>query len=110
MQENLFVNPSALIGFSSSGFCHTECFHRTGRIFSLESREIECHIRNQLLTNPELELLGNIGSQWFQWKAWYAQFVLPRPRVNIPRYGSRARLGRGYWVVMPFIQGNSERI
>ena len=67
-------------------------------ISAFESRQIQCHIylTSYLLTYFPEFIQGNIGSRLLSFKAWCAQFVLPRPRVNIPRYGPRAWLLRGY--------------
>ena len=42
--------------------------------------DAECHIINNLLNELARAVLGNIGPQ-----SW--QYVLPRPRANIPKYG-----------------------
>ena len=47
----------------------------------------ECHIINYLLTELARAVTGNIGPRSF----------LSRPRANIPQYGPRARLVRGYY-------------
>ena len=47
----------------------------------------ECHIINYLLTELARAVPGNIG----------ARSVLSRSRANIPQYGPRARLVRGYY-------------
>ena len=40
--------------------------------------------------------MGNIGPRSFLYGPRRARSVLPRPRANIPQYGPRARLVRGY--------------
>ena len=52
----------------------------------------ECHIINYLLTELARAVPGNIGPRSFL----YARSVLSQPRANIPQYGPRARLVRGY--------------
>ena len=49
----------------------------------------ECHIINYLLTELARAVLGNTGPWSF--------LSLSRPRANIPQYGPRARLVRGYY-------------
>jgi len=56
-----------------------------------------CHIINDLLTELARAILGNIGPRSFLYGPRCAWSVLPRPRANIPQYGPRARLVRGYY-------------
>ena len=57
----------------------------------------ECHIINYLLTELARAVPGNIGPRSFLYGPRWARSVLSRPRANIPRYGPRARLVRGYY-------------
>ena len=50
----------------------------------------ECHIINYLLAQLARAVPGNIGPRSFSYGP------SARPRANIPQYGSRARLVRGY--------------
>ena len=51
---------------------------------------------NYLLTEPAQAEPGNIGPRSFLFGPRCARSVLSRPRANIPQYGPRARLVRGY--------------
>ena len=57
----------------------------------------ECHIINYLLTELARAVPGNIGPRSFLYGPSAARSVLSRPRANIPQYGPRARLVRGYY-------------
>ena len=57
----------------------------------------ECHIINYLLTELARAVLGNIGPRSFLYGPRCARSVLSQPRANIPQYGPRARLVRGYY-------------
>ena len=57
----------------------------------------ECHIINYLLTELARAILGNIGPWSFLYRPRCARSILPRPRANIPQYGPRTRLVRGYY-------------
>ena len=57
----------------------------------------ECHIINYLLTEVARAVPGNIGPRSFSYVPRCARSVLSRPRANIPQYGPRARLVRGYY-------------
>ena len=58
---------------------------------------IECHIINYLLTELARAIPGNIGPRSFLYGPSTARSVLSRPWANIPQYGPRARLVRGYY-------------
>ena len=58
---------------------------------------IACHIINYLLTELARAVPGNIGPRSFSYGPSAARSVLSRPRANIPQYGPRARLVRGYY-------------
>ena len=58
---------------------------------------IRNHIINYLLTELARAVPGNIGPQSFLYGPRCARSVLSRPRANIPQYGPRARLVRGYY-------------
>ena len=62
--------------------------------------ETECHIINYLLTELARAVPGNIGPQSFLHGPRCARSVLSRPRANIPQYGPRARLVRGYYLII----------
>ena len=57
----------------------------------------ECHIINYLLTELARAVPGNIGPRSFLYGPSAARSVQKRPRANIPQYGPRARLVRGYY-------------
>ena len=57
----------------------------------------ECHIINYLLTELARALPGNIGPWSFSYELSAARSILSQPRANIPQYGPRARLVRGYY-------------
>ena len=59
--------------------------------------ETECHIINYLLTELARAVPGNIGPRSFLYGPRCARSVLSQPRANIPQYGPRARLVRGYY-------------
>ena len=61
----------------------------------------ECHIINYLLTELARALPGNIGPRSFLYGPRCARSVLSRSRANIPQYGPRARLVRGYYFKRP---------
>ena len=63
----------------------------TGRL------RLKSHIINYLLTELARAVLGNIGPRSFLYGPSAARSVLPRPWANIPQYGPRARLVRGYY-------------
>ena len=53
---------------------------------------------NKLLTNRVCSgRAGDIGPRSFSYGPRCARSVLSRPRANIPQYGTRARLVRGYY-------------
>ena len=54
----------------------------------------ECRIMNYLQTSFARVAQGNIGPRYFLDGPLYARSVLPRLQVNIPQYGSHARLVR----------------
>ena len=58
----------------------------------------ECHIINYLLTELARAVPGNIGTRSFLYGPRCAKSLLSRPRTNIPQYGPRARLVRGYYI------------
>ena len=62
----------------------------------------ECHIINYLLTELARAVPGNIDPRSFLYGPRCARSVLSRPRANIPQYGPRARLVRGYYDVFIF--------
>ena len=57
----------------------------------------ECHIINYLLTELAWAVPGNIDPRSFSYGPRCARSVLSRPRANIPQYGPRTRLVRGYY-------------
>ena len=57
----------------------------------------ECHIINYLLTKLAWAVPGNIDPRSFLYGPRCTRSVLSRPRANIPQYGHRARLVRGYY-------------
>ena len=67
----------------------------------------ECHIINHLLIELAQAILGNIGPRLFSYGPRCAWSVLSRPLANIPQYGPRARLGRGYYYVANLILSKS---
>ena len=70
---------------------HQKCILLSGK---------ECHIINYLLTELAQAVPGNTGPRSF----------LSQPRANIPQYGPRTRLVRGYYCP-PHVgyHGSSER-
>ena len=56
----------------------------------------ECHIMNYLLTELARAVPGNISPQSFSHRPRCTRSVLSQPRANIPQYGPRTRLVRGY--------------
>ena len=65
----------------------------------------ECHIINYLLTELARAVPGNIGPRSFLYGPRFARSVLSRPRANIPQYGPRARLVRGYYYMASSASG-----
>ena len=59
-------------------------------------KDTECHIINYLLTQLARALQWNIVPRSFSYGPRCARSVLSRPQSNIPQYGPRARLVRGY--------------
>ena len=57
----------------------------------------EYHIINYLLTELARAVPGNIGPRSFLYGPSAARSILSRPRANIPQYGPRAQLVRGYF-------------
>ena len=57
----------------------------------------ECHIINYLLTELAWAVPGNISPRSFLYGPRCVRSVLSRSRANIPQYGPRARLVRGYY-------------
>ena len=57
----------------------------------------ECHIINYLLTELVRAVPGNIGPRSFSYGPNAARSIRKRPRANIPQYGPRAWLVRGYY-------------
>ena len=55
------------------------------------------HIINYLLTELALAVPGNIGPRSFLYGPHRARSAQSRPRANIPQYGPRVRLVRGYY-------------
>ena len=68
----------------------------------------ECHIINYLLTELARAVPGNIGPRSFLYGPRCARSVLSRPRANIPQYGPRARLVRGYYYQTTRFNGSRE--
>ena len=60
----------------------------------------ECHIINYLLTELARAIPGNIGPRSFLYRPRCARSVLSQPLANIPQYGPRARLVRGYYYLV----------
>ena len=56
----------------------------------------ECHIINYLLTELARAVPGDIGPRSFLYGLSAARSVPSRPQANIPQYGPRAWLVRGY--------------
>ena len=92
-QGSLQVNPTFWLVLSWSGFCHTDSFHRNGRL-NFEAVKSKARVPyNKLLTN--LASSSRTGEYLYD-RPRCAQCVLPaRPRANIPQYGPRARLSWG---------------
>ena len=96
-------NASVLVSWSQ--FCHTDHFHGNGNklclfLFSKAGKFKTSMAQvpyNKLLTNlASSRRLGNIGPRSFLYGPRCARSVLSRPRANIPQYGPRARLVRGF--------------
>ena len=72
-------------------------------IFKCKPPEVHFTIRNSaiiinyLLTELARAVPGNIGPWSFSYGSSAARSVLSRPRANIPQYGPRTRLVRGYY-------------
>ena len=89
------ANPSILIGSFLVGiFCVYFLFSKAGKFKTSMARVPY----NKLLTCTNLASSSRTGKYWsFLYRPRCTWSVLPRPRANIPQYGPRTQLVRGYY-------------